>query len=78
MTAADSTDLDLTVRDADPAELDALAALWHAGWRDAHLAIVPAALVALRTLESFTARLAPALAEVRVIGPIGRRSASTS
>ena len=67
-----NADLDLTVRDADPAELEAQAALWHAGWRDAHLTIVPAALVALRTLENFSARLAPALAEVRVIGPIGR------
>jgi GNAT superfamily N-acetyltransferase len=65
------TDFDLRVRDAAHAELDALAALWHAGWRDAHLEIVPAALVALRTIASFTERLAAALADVRVIGPVG-------
>ena len=59
------------VRDAAPEEFDVLAALWHQGWRDAHLAIVPPALAALRTLDSFTTRLAAALAEVRVAGPGG-------
>lgn len=52
-------------------ELDALARLWHAGWTDAHLAIVPAELARRRTLEQFRARLAANLDEVRVIGEVG-------
>jgi ribosomal protein S18 acetylase RimI-like enzyme len=61
----------VTIRDAEPADVTALAALWHAGWRDAHLAIVPPALVALRTQENFAERLAAALADVRVAGDPG-------
>lgn len=33
------------------------AALWHAGWHDAHAAIVPGELTELRTLDSFSTRL---------------------
>ena len=59
------------VRPATDAEVDQLAELWHQGWRDAHLQIVPAELARLRTLESFRARLRAALWTVRVIGPAG-------
>jgi ribosomal protein S18 acetylase RimI-like enzyme len=59
------------VRSADASDLDHLATVWHDGWRDAHLAIVPAALTKLRTLESFRQRLHAALSEVRVVGPAG-------
>ena len=59
------------IRMALPAELDALATLWLDGWRDAHAAIVPAALARVRTWESFRERLAAALDEVRVAGPVG-------
>jgi ribosomal protein S18 acetylase RimI-like enzyme len=55
-----------TVRAAQAADLDRLAQIWHDGWRDAHLAIVPAALTRLRTLDNFRDRLAAALADVRV------------
>ena len=61
----------MLVRAASPAELDALATIWHEGWRDAHLAIVPEALAAARTLDSFRKRLGEALASIRVVGPIG-------
>lgn len=56
----------ITVRAAETAEIDALAQLWHDGWRDAHLAIVPEALAQLRTLESFRDRMAAGLPDVRV------------
>lgn len=61
----------MDVRPAQPSELNALAALWHQGWRDAHLPLVPEALIALRTLDSFTDRMAAALPRVRVLGPVG-------
>jgi GNAT superfamily N-acetyltransferase len=61
----------MDARPADPSELNALARLWWRGWRDAHLTLVPEALVALRGLDSFTARMAAALSDVRALGPVG-------
>jgi ribosomal protein S18 acetylase RimI-like enzyme len=58
-------------RDADVGELNALAKLWYDAWRDAHEAIVPAALTDLRTLDSFRKRLDRLVANIRVIGPGG-------
>ncbi len=58
------------VRPAEVSEIDVLARLWRQGWLDAHLAIVPETLVALRTLESFTDRMTAALPRVRVLGPV--------
>jgi ribosomal protein S18 acetylase RimI-like enzyme len=58
-------------RPAEPGEIPALARLWYDGWRDAHAAIVPEALVRARTLESFRERMEAGLGEVRVIGPVG-------
>jgi GNAT superfamily N-acetyltransferase len=46
--------------------LIALARIWFEGWHDAHDAIVPAALVALRTPDSFLDRLRAELGAVRV------------
>lgn len=54
-------------RDAQPRDLDALAALWHAGWQDAHAAILPAELARHRTLAGMRQRLAAGLAQVRVV-----------
>lgn len=61
----------MDARPAEPSELNALARLWRQGWRDAHLTLVPEALVALRTLDSFTERMAAALPRVRALGPVG-------
>lgn len=61
----------MDTRAAEPSELDALARLWWQGGRDAHLPLVPETLVALRTLDSFTDRMAAALPRVRVLGPVG-------
>jgi GNAT superfamily N-acetyltransferase len=61
----------MDARPAEPSELNILARLWWQGWRDAHLTLVPEALVALRGLDSFTARMAAALSDVRALGPVG-------
>jgi GNAT superfamily N-acetyltransferase len=66
-----------TPRDAHADEIDALAALWHEGWRDAHAEIIPVELARLRTLDNFRDRLRNALAETRVIGPLGAPSGFT-
>lgn len=47
-----------TYRKATPQDIPALAALWAEGWRDAHAGIVPAALLAARTPDSFPPRVA--------------------
>jgi GNAT superfamily N-acetyltransferase len=61
----------MNVRSAEPADIDALARIWHDAWHEAHAALVPAELTAVRTLESFRERLAVALPNVRVAGPPG-------
>jgi GNAT superfamily N-acetyltransferase len=61
----------VSIRDAEPDEIDRLASLWFDGWQDAHLEILPAALRRFRTLESFRDRLRAALPHVRVAGPPG-------
>ena len=62
----------MTPRPATPDELPALARLWEAGWHDAHDGLVPPALVALRTSESFLDRLRDVAEALRVAGPQGR------
>lgn len=64
----------MPIRTAEPAELEALARLWHDAWRDAHAHLVPAELARHRTFESFRQRLADALDEVRTTGPVGAPS----
>lgn len=61
----------MSVRDAEPADLEPLAQLWWSGWRDGHADILPSALARHRTLDSFRARMEQALPDVRVIGPAG-------
>lgn len=58
----------MQVRAARADEAQALAAIWHDGWMDAHAAIVPPALVRMRTPESFLARMTAAVAGARVLG----------
>jgi GNAT superfamily N-acetyltransferase len=61
----------MVVRPAAAADIDTLAQIWLDGWRDAHLAIVPAALARHRTFDSFKARLAAALDDLRVVDANG-------
>ncbi|AEW98290.1 GNAT family N-acetyltransferase [Streptantibioticus cattleyicolor] len=64
----DTTKIEL--RPARPEDGAAIADVWYRGWCDAHLGNVPDALVALRTRESFDARVVPRIADtvVAVVG----------
>src|SRR5689334_7261884 len=64
-------DHSLVVRDADVSEIDALARVWHSAYRDAHEGIIPPELFRARTLDSLRQRIADALADFRVVGPVG-------
>ena len=46
----------ISIRRAVYADADHLAAIWQAGWRDAHLGRVPDALVRARTSDTFASR----------------------
>src|SRR5262245_59116028 len=48
--------VDMTLRPAVPDDAEAIAEIWHLGWRDGHLGNVPDALVAVRTRASFDER----------------------
>lgn len=56
----------IEIRPARGEETERLGQIWYDAWRDAHAQIVPAQLVALRTLESFERRLRAMIADVRV------------
>lgn len=53
-------------RAATIADIPALGTLWTDGWHEAHAAIVPAGLTALRTYDSFVDRLTRDLAACRI------------
>lgn len=55
------------LRPARAEDADRVADIWLAGWRDAHLDHVPAALLAARTPESFRARAAQRVARDTVV-----------
>jgi GNAT superfamily N-acetyltransferase len=59
------------VRPAEQTELDELAVLWHLAWHEAHAQIVPRELARLRAVEHFRQRIEAALADTRVVGPVG-------
>ncbi|HEY7393923.1 MAG TPA: GNAT family N-acetyltransferase [Gemmatimonadaceae bacterium] len=61
----------MDVRKGEDTEIDQIARVWFDAWRDAHVALAPPALTTARTLESFRQRIADAIAEVRVVGPVG-------
>jgi putative acetyltransferase len=51
------------LRPATPADVDAIADLWHRGWHDAHVGHVPDGLTAARTRAAFGDRVAHRVAE---------------
>ena len=61
----------MIARPAAPSEASVLTRLWYDGWQDGHAAVVPATLTRARTFENFAERMLAALADVRVIGPLG-------
>jgi GNAT superfamily N-acetyltransferase len=59
------------LRDADPADIERLATIWHDGWHDAHAGIMPE-LIPMRSLMSFRDRLPGLLPDTRVVDIEGR------
>jgi ribosomal protein S18 acetylase RimI-like enzyme len=53
-----------TLRAGRPQDADAIGAIWHQGWRDGHLGLVPEKLVAARTEQSFRRRAAEWVSEM--------------
>jgi ribosomal protein S18 acetylase RimI-like enzyme len=53
-----------SLRAGRPQDVDAIAAIWHRGWRDGHLGLVPEELVAARTERSFRGRAAERVGEM--------------
>ncbi len=63
--------MDVTLEPASEGDIDQISAIWDAGWHEAHAEIVPPALRALRTPESFRDR-----ARANLVGTsIARRGA---
>jgi GNAT superfamily N-acetyltransferase len=54
------------LRAAKPDDVEAIATVWHTGWRDGHLGHVPEALVAHRELDEFRRRVPDRLATTTV------------
>lgn len=50
-----------TLRAAAPADSEAIAEVWHSGWRDGHIGHVPDALLPHRRIEDFRLRVPPRL-----------------
>ena len=61
----------MNIRELEESDIDEVARLWHDGWRDGHLAIVPADLTRLRTLDSFRERLVALRPTIRVASDSG-------
>ena len=60
----------MEVREPLQSEVEPLAQLWLAGWRDAHYELFPE-LAKYRDIDNLRQRMADGLANVRVVGPIG-------
>jgi ribosomal protein S18 acetylase RimI-like enzyme len=56
----------LALRPATRTDTDAVADIWHRGWRDGHLGNVPDALLAIRTPGSFRERAAARIPDTTV------------
>jgi GNAT superfamily N-acetyltransferase len=56
----------VTVRSGGGDDAAAIAEIWSSGWRDAHVGLVPDALVDVRTDESFRARASERVGEALV------------
>jgi len=61
----------MIVRAAEASEVPRIARLWHAGWQDAHAALMPDEIKRIRTVENFELHLTKTLADARVAGPVG-------
>ena len=59
-------DAGVTMRAASPEDAPALAAIWHAGWRDGHLGRISPQLEAARDADSFRTRAAQRVGDTTV------------
>jgi GNAT superfamily N-acetyltransferase len=59
-------DAGVTMRSASPEDAPALAAIWHAGWRDGHLGHISPQLEAARDADSFRTRAAQRVGDATV------------
>jgi GNAT superfamily N-acetyltransferase len=57
---------DVTLRPASADDAEAVAEIWHEGWRDGHVEHVPDEVARQRTRESFDARAAQRIGDARV------------
>lgn len=64
------TTAEITLRPATPQDADAIATVWHGGWRDGHLGNVPEALLPYRELTHFRDRV-PARIPHTTVATIG-------
>ena len=55
-----------TLRPAAPADSEAIAELWHSGWRDGHIGHVPEAILPHRQPEDFRRRVPPRIPDTTV------------
>jgi ribosomal protein S18 acetylase RimI-like enzyme len=60
----------VTVRAAQAADTEAIAEIWHQGYRDGHLGSVPAEIFGFRRLEDFLQRV-PSLLDVTAVAVVG-------
>jgi ribosomal protein S18 acetylase RimI-like enzyme len=63
---SDATTLAWTIRAAQPDDVDAIAQVWHDGWREAHLGHLPAEIDEFRRLPDFRDRVSQGLATITV------------
>lgn len=56
----------MQLRAAEPADLEAIAGVWHDAWHDGHAALVPAALLPHRTREYFRGLAQRQLSQITV------------
>ena len=54
------------LRAATPDDIETLAVVWHAGWRDGHIGHVPDAILPHRHLEDFRRRVPPRIPDTTV------------
>ena len=72
MSSGPAPQATVRLRAATVEDVDAIATLWHDGWRDGHLGHVPEALHPYRTLPGFRRRVPPRLPLTTVATVEGR------
>jgi GNAT superfamily N-acetyltransferase len=61
-----TTGFELRLRESTPGDVEAIATLWHQGWRDAHLGHVPESIRRHRRLLDFQRRVPPRVHQTTV------------